>query len=609
MVHEKRKSIVEEQGFLATVKIGDWVEVESDYSPGLNSDGGIGCVYGLHRDFVPHELLPRVTALDIHYLIFNRKERGVALSRCVVIPMPFKADKPALRVRNKQAPTVIYAPPPDKTPLEWLKYGLQSNRHLKPGWLRDLLLQHNLLKPDDKQAMWLRVLSDYRCQLSYMEGLQGALGQKYTDPRDYVGKNGKESGGRFISMKKGKQKGVPKNVHTIPYLMWAYDVNKCTFKRRLKQQKMGMPLEETEPIKHKGQFVIECRELARERFNPKFFYSHQHAMLEKDSTEEDMRVPEWKLYKYRVGYFGKKYEELVEKGEDMSHYARLAKEQDARQPYIKDDILDALKMCNNCMSYRLLSKHINNWCSPYTIETWLRSHPTYNIYAKNIKPGLTAQNRDKQVVFSRHVRNRWGLPPGKILWIHSDEKWFHALVPRNNAKACAELGLPRESYSAHHKSHIGKVMAHCTVGYYFDTNVESGGNGFLIGVHRCANFKVPLRDVRFSTKDPLTNKTTFAGNAIKHPKGVPYLVDCNVTGSNSGTSSVPCFPLKLLWEHSLMPAIKKLVGPGGPCEGAQVVYQEDNAGPHTEHAYTEWMRDEFSTLGWKLELQAPQGIP
>ena len=152
-------------------------------------------------------------------------------------------------------------------------------------------------------------------------------------------------------------------------------------------------------------------------------------------------------------------------------------------------------------------------------------------------------------------------------------------------------------------------MAHCTVGYYFDTDVERGGNGFLIGVHRCANFKVPLRDVRFSTKDPVTNKTTFAGNAIKHPKGVPYLVDCNVTGSNSGTSSIPCFPLKLLWEHSLMSAIKQLVGPGGPCEGAQVVYQEDNAGPHTEHAYTEWMRDEFSTLGWKLELQAPQGIP
>jgi hypothetical protein len=64
-------------------------------------------------------------------------------------------------------------------------------------------------------------------------------------------------------------------------------------------------------------------------------------------------------------------------------------------------------------------------------------------------------------------------------------------------------------------------MAHCTVGYLFDTNVEDGGEGFLIGLHRCANFKVPLRDVRFSSKDPETGRIRFAGNAIKHKKGGP----------------------------------------------------------------------------------------
>jgi hypothetical protein len=36
----------------------------------------------------------------------------------------------------------------------------------------------------------------------------------------------------------------------------------------------------------------------------------------------------------------------------------------------------------------------------------------------------------------------------------------------------SELGFNRSSYSAHHKSHIGKVTAHCTVGYCFDNNVE-----------------------------------------------------------------------------------------------------------------------------------------
>ncbi len=91
------------------------------------------------------------------------------------------------------------------------------------------------------------------------------------------------------------------------------------------------------------------------------------------------------------------------------------------------------------------------------------------------------------------MHNLWGLPKDSgrpILWIMCDEKWFHALVPRSNAKACETLGLKKSSYSAHHKSHIGKVMIHCTVGYLFKDNPELGGQGFLIGVNRCAGFKL-----------------------------------------------------------------------------------------------------------------------
>jgi len=70
---------------------------------------------------------------------------------------------------------------------------------------------------------------------------------------------------------------------------------------------------------------------------------------------------------------------------------------------------------------------------------------------------------------------------------------------------------------------------------------------------------------------------------------------------------VPCFPLKTLWEHSLIPAIKSLIAPNGSCAGAQVIFQEDNAGPHTEARYSSWMKDTFADLGWRIELQAPQG--
>ncbi len=79
-------------------------------------------------------------------------------------------------------------------------------------------------------------------------------------------------------------------------------------------------------------------------------------------------------------------------------------------------------------------------------------------------------------------------------------------------------------------------------------------------------------------------------------------------GFDAGTPDVPRFPLKTVWEHSLIPAIQQaLTATDGPCAGAQVVFQEDNAGPHTEKRYASWMNDTFADLGCRIELQAPQG--
>ena len=101
-----------------------------------------------------------------------------------------------------------------------------------------------------------------------------------------------------------------------------------------------------------------------------------------------------------------------------------------------------------------------------------------------------------------------------------------------------------------------------------------------------------------SSRDPSTGKLQFKGNAIKHSKGVPYLVDCAVTGSDVGTASKPCFPLRKLWEYTLIPAIAQLVDSGGPCADAIVVVQQDNAGPHIKASFSEWrIRDQFDLLG------------
>ena len=74
---------------------------------------------------------------------------------------------------------------------------------------------------------------------------------------------------------------------------------------------------------------------------------------------------------------------------------------------------------------------------------------------------LPPDHQKKQCAHSKIVvENNFNLPPGsKILWVHSDEKWMKALVPRSNAKSCEELGVVRDSYSVHHKCHIDQVTS------------------------------------------------------------------------------------------------------------------------------------------------------
>ena len=90
------------------------------------------------------------------------------------------------------------------------------------------------------------------------------------------------------------------------------------------------------------------------------------------------------------------------------------------------------------------------------------------------------------------------------------------------------------------------------------------------------------RKVHEQTVNVETGKRTSKGHQLKFKRGDLVLTDCNVTGSNYGTAAKPKFPLMELWTTVLLPELDALVKPGGPCGGAVVVHQEDNAGPHID---------------------------
>ena len=87
-------------------------------------------------------------------------------------------------------------------------------------------------------------------------------------------------------------------------------------------------------------------------------------------------------------------------------------------------------------------------------------------------------------------------------------------------------------------------------------------------------------------KDKDKAQTQIHDSPNKTNKGECILTDCNVTGTDVGTPDKPKFALRPLWEHSLLPSLDELVAVGGPCAGAIVVHQEDNAGSDNSHSLT-----------------------
>jgi hypothetical protein len=124
--------------------------------------------------------------------------------------------------------------------------------------------------------------------------------------------------------------------------------------------------------------------------------------------------------------------------EDRPPFEKKARDHLAKQSVMKEAVTHALRKEHggNCSrSYASVAKDTGDLCSSQTIFNWLKSQPDFCMYTKRIRPGLTEANQLKQIEFSKHVHDRWGVQGSKkILWTMSDEKWWFGLAARTFAK-------------------------------------------------------------------------------------------------------------------------------------------------------------------------------
>ena len=175
---------------------------------------------------------------------------------------------------------------------------------------------------------------------------------------------------------------------------------------------------------------------------------------------------------------------------------------------------------------------------------------------------------------------------------------------------CEVLGIEKSHTYLYHKCHINKVVAVALTAIAFDSSVENGGHGVKTGLYCVQAARVAQHDVRESQIDENGNRR-YDGSIVRI-KGDAYLVVCNVTGSDEGTSNNPKFSLMALFHDQVFPKIAELVTPGGAyivatCLSSKVTMQVLMLmEPSTPLCSVKAFCD---SNGWKWEPQAPQMPP
>lgn len=569
------------------MNIGNYVIVDPDLSPGKKSFGGRGWVHAIHHE-------GNKTFIDVEYISTEatRFESHIPLKRVVVHVPPQQVAQlnkysvktryssktttnPSSSTKHNNAPKKSNPIPREFTCLsDKLKHGRRYN--MSKGWRRKELglLEKKMIHPEFRQAL----CSDYRELQAYLKGL-----------RDHGIK--------------------PDAAHTTKYLAYSWNVPRDTPREAYNRDVSGHSRYErqlekvygcTNPDNRRLKNVIVCRESAAAIYTPYKLFVDDCLRRFREDNPNHSRIDLSNLRKDCTFAWNKLPPSRRIEWEQES------KAHDVRQPLIKDILIQKLQECPT-RTFKELAEDINHWCSANTIHQWLSSIPTYGSYRERIIPLLTQQQKSRQLTFAKHFLNLWGLPPDrtkKILLVHYDEKWFHGLVARSNAKQCPQVGLFREVLSCYHKNYVNKAMVLAVTGIAFNEDLEKGGHGLKLNLIRVQAAKVAKKRVSECTVDQNGNRR-YNGKTIRN-KGDCYMVETNVTGSNCGTSENPKFSLLLCFQDDIFPGIHKLVDVGGEYEGYTVVIQGDNAGPHNDERFKRFVTDYCRKQGWLWEPQAPQ---
>ena len=623
---------------------GDFVEVTSDTSPGRNRPAGQGFITSVEKDsttnfpiasvrvdgYVHHDVpLKDITVVDLNCIFGNtRIKRKVGTEQphqaAEVISRSAKKHKSNNHALDEVEIDDMYEEYRSMKDWERLTTILVDGWATKrdSGWLREEMKLHDVFVEDTevyfqrlqnmerKQADPLFKLPTYQ----FTNNEKAACLKDHAVLQTYLDASSKNRYiSRLNSIKNHERPGslvyphIPPNPYTLKYLLYAWGTTKVSISRYKKEAfafgiSRGMSpmaaagnicfgIDKFENDQKSEEFtsIIDSKDKCEKLFTAKYLYARAMVReLVKSNADEGVNSLSRTDFHQKSKEIRERYdnETVIVKEQWEAQRRHMV----ARQQHIKTQLLDQMKK-DNSLSYEGLANGIERWCSPGAIRRWVMSREGYAMYSERVIPLLSKEQRQKHYIFSKRFLNNWGYGAGKFLLIHYDEKWFWGMLLCKTAKKFK--GLDPETIKAYHKCHISKTMGIAVVGCAFDNTLENGAVGVKIVFQRAQSAKVAKRQVS-------------KNGIVIRKKGDIFYVDCNVTGTSHGTSADPKFALRDFFETTVFPSIQELVKEGGPFEGYRPVFQGDNAGPHQDKEYSNFVVNHCKEKGWAWEPQGPQ---
>lgn len=287
---------------------------------------------------------------------------------------------------------------------------------------------------------------------------------------------------------------------------------------------------------------------------------------------------------------------------------------------IEEEIANALGRTNGTVGWEIIAELIAGGpgrvqpVNKVAIAEFVMSQEGSRYTATKLQPTLTSYHKTKRLKWAINFHLFWEgakllKTKTQFMSVHLDEKWFYCLVVRSFNKLVPYFGISPTYHNQHTKNSAEKILCISTVGFLpKDNDPRKGGRSFLLDFTRAGQYEIANCDTyrRVYRDDGTYSMPRIPANRLR-TRGQEYFVDTEITGSRREHGGKKKFPMLDFFRDTLLPKFDAIAEELSRELNKKIVirYQHDNASPHVEKQFKQWLEQQFAQRDWFIANQPP----